>query len=950
MLVQALVAGSLDATIDPQSLFDIPLSDEYAVEREALGIRALARSIDEATQPSATAAPDTKPAEAAIPPIDFARLALDRARLEFYSLSPTQRDALLEAHARVLATPRATVADPEQQRLQADAERTRALEEAQIARAEADRMVQAEKARLNALGSTLASVRDGFRIQREEIAGRTDVVLGWQRRVREAEMATPADADALYLALRRSLRAARDETQQALDVLGSSDSRVPEIGNDPLLTIPPDIAIEEVTALRAQLTAAVQDAKREERELRERRASMLLDEIGALNRERLGLLAFLSPEGHAEITGFGSAGWDQAKSEVRHLGLILRYHRYVTGEWLRSPRAKGALEKLSLWELSALSAKLTFSLLVFLWWWRRSPGFIAQAEQHLAEIDRLERRTSVSRARRAIQYLSAIHRPLEWLLLLAVMLWLLPATARSLLEVQLLSVIVGWTMGGALIVNVINAIATDSAGARYAYHQKRDTAQLRLRSLRLVGRIIVGFILVLVLTARLVGKGTIYNWALSTCWIAAIPVFMILIRWWRQTVFERIGRQRRHTPLQLWVLANRSGWKSFFAAMIAAIDLFTSGVLRSLRNWLADFNIARRMHAYLFKRELDRIASEKQARVARPLGMKAYADLSPDRAGADWVPCPADEYAALVRQKAACSAGGVVAIVGGRGIGKSSLLRRIQHETPGSLMLVCTHETTVATLQGVLEQAAGVPPVFLLDAVGTLINPVRGGLAMFDQMLEFARSRSSGTLWLFAIDEVLWPFLRRSRDSRPMFDEVLRLQPWTDEQIGELLLQRCSTAGIEPTYEDLLEQLSLVADEFDREESLNAKRAGYNRMIWDYTGGSPGMALEVWRSSLVEDYSGKVRVRPLQAPDPAHLDTLPDSALFILRAVMQLAPATVAEVARSTRLTEAQVHNAFLYGEAHGFLTIHETRAQISWSWLRPVIKLLVRRRLLVNV
>ena len=79
---------------------------------------------------------------------------------------------------------------------------------------------------------------------------------------------------------------------------------------------------------------------------------------------------------------------------------------------------------------------------------------------------------------------------------------------------------------------------------------------------------------VLLVSARLVGKGTVYSWVYSTCWFAAIPVFLILVRWWREVVFERVERVRRKSALQAWMLVNRSGWKSFFAAMVAAVQLF----------------------------------------------------------------------------------------------------------------------------------------------------------------------------------------------------------------------------------------------------------------------------------------------------------------------------------------------------------------------------------------
>jgi hypothetical protein len=92
-----------------------------------------------------------------------------------------------------------------------------------------------------------------------------------------------------------------------------------------------------------------------------------------------------------------------------------------------------------------------------------------------------------------------------------------------------------------------------------------------------------------------------------------------------------------------------------------------------------------------------------------------------------------------------------------------------------------------------------------------------------------------------------------------------------------------------------------------------------------------------------------MRVRPLQVPDATKLETLPDSFLFILRAVLQLAPATVHDVAQATCLSGEQVRYAFQFGEAQGFLTQAQGGAYLNWHWLRPIILHLSRRRLLVS-
>jgi len=139
------------------------------------------------------------------------------------------------------------------------------------------------------------------------------------------------------------------------------------------------------------------------------------------------------------------------------------------------------------------------------------------------------------------------------------------------------------------------------------------------------------------------------------------------------------------------------------------------------------------------------------------------------------------------------------------------------------------------------------------------------------------------------------------------------------------------------------------ADEIDRLEALDAKRSGYVRMIWDYASGCPAIALEVWRSSLMEAEDGSIRVRPMDVPSSKVMEGLPDAALFILRAVMQTPEATVGDIARITRLTEDQVSNAVRFGEANGYLLRRDGVVQVPWRWLRPVLVLLERRHLLVS-
>ncbi|MDP1828023.1 MAG: hypothetical protein Q8L48_32410 [Archangium sp.] len=925
--VLALIEGTLDVGVQPVSLFDVSPGDERAAEVERARLRLVLGS--DAGRPPQTA---TFAADAW-----SARDQLDRARLAFYELSAAQRSALLETHAR-----------RQRGQDQRETEAERAAAAARLELLEADRVAADE---LTRQAAALATARLSFEALRLELAARREVVVGWQRRLRTLRadpLTTADDIDATYDALRGPLKAARDALQLALDDADRRESILPP----PLVDGGGGQASPELAARRAAANQALRDAGEEERALREHHELELLEEINALNRERLSLLPLLSDSTREATTGFTLTALDQARTEVRHLLLTLRTHWQVIRRWAGDVSREGGVGGLAVWRLLEVLVPSALLTLGFVWWRRRSPGLLTLLESREVRAQRgrgrQRGRPSVDHPRRrALGFVRDVHRPLEELLFFAGLVWLLPDSARGLLEVRLLAVVIGWWLVASLVIDATNALATWEKGRVGA---TTPTGALRLRSLRLVGRVVVGFGLALVLCSRLVGEGTVFRWVLVACWLAVVPVFLLLVRWWREPVFLRLERLRRHTPLQAWVLQNRHGWKSFFAAMVAAVHLFLQGLLRRVSQWVSGFELARRAHAWLFRRELARLAEEKPARRGEALPEATFAALSPLQPSQKWIRCPADEHLDDLRARA--TRGGVVAVVGPSGQGKSSLLRRLATAIEGAVLVqarvLLADDVEVQALSEPPEGGAR-PPLVLVDDLEVLIKPVRGGLAQFDQVISLARGASAHTLWVFAVDEVVWPFLQRACEGRPLFDEVLTLEPWSDEEIGALLEQRSAEAGIDPVFDDLLEGLPAAADEIDRLDALAARRAGYFRMTWDHARGNPAMALEAWRASLCQGATGEVRVRALTGPDSTALDALSDSALFVVRAVLQLTPAAVADLVAATRLSVVAVENTVRFGEAMGFFVTEQGRVRVASPWLRSVMVLLERRHLLVS-
>jgi len=935
--IEDFVKSRLDVAVEPQSLFDVALDDRAAVALERIRLHALLDALDSAQKgDKPTPAPSPKLGTGPTPAELKARLALDRARLHAYDSSPDELQILLETHRRRQAE--AQPAQTTDQLLVLEAERAResARAASEAAHTEAEKLVRDELSRLRQLRATLDRLDSSFSLRLADLAARRDLTFVWQRRVHEAKGGTSDDADLLYGSLRQALRASRSELDAALSNVGSPRSLVPKLGDDATDAVPPDIPLEVLKRERRTAAARIESLRRRELDLAERRAVTGLEQISTLNQERLGLLPYLSADKRRSITGFTAHGWDQARSEARHLMLILRYHRHATSEWLRTLRSSRTLG-VPAWKI-ALNLLYWLLLIACFWWWRR------RSEELLRLLPRPGLGfAEASIAERLIHLLKSIHRPLAWLVFGALAFWLLSPSSRELLEVQIAFSIATWTLVGSLVIHSVNALASGSSFADPRRHD--EVGPLRLRSLRFVGRVTVAFVLLLGLGARLVGEGTIHSWIMSLGWVAGCLVFLVLVGWWRDVVFERVASLRRKTGVDHWVLAQRSGWRSFPAATVGAVRLFVFGAWRVGRDWITGFSLARRVHAYLYRRELARRKVDEIE--LSPLDEASRSQLAPDRVHAGWTNCPANTSLTRLLERARAGRGGVVAVVGPRGMGKSSLLRELERRVEGARL--CQDPSEIAKLRVELEDSAWAEPsLVLFDDTQRLLKPVIGGMHDFDDALTWARSRANSCLWVFAIDRVLWPLLRRAHDSHPSFDEVIRLEPWDEEQLDNLLTVRSRDAGLENSFEGLLDALHPPRDQIEREDALAERRKAYFRMLWDHVRGNPGIALEVWRSSLALERTGQAKVRMLRVPVASELEALPDPALFVLRAILQLGSASSVDIGDATRLGSQDVEATLRYSLDHGYIETTDNAVRISWSWLLPISLLLERRHLVL--
>lgn len=984
--IDALKRHALEPGVDATTLFDVELSDEHAVAIEAARLRALL-SKDESDAGIRAILDRARAAvrgDAGAESQDSshgswsrselaARLRLDRARLRFYSLSPATRAAALEAHAaQQLEAPSGVVeekADAAEMRAkEAERQQQEALQAALNARTEALRLLSEEQARLLGISAEQANFEARLLARRAQMLERQEELLSWQRQVRELlerarrHDASPEVVNDFYTRLRADLRENRDQLSNALVQIRQPPD-VPQPGRDRLSNLPPDVDAAVPRAKRAEVLAEAERLVAAERQLDYERAQIFYQSMVALNADRLALYPFLSESLRSAIVGFGPYGLDQAQAELRQVMLTIRYSMVELRQWLKDVTTRGVRGQSAL-AVSVVALKWLVPIGAFVWWRRRADPWLKMWREAARRERRDSRSVTHSGLERFVEFIQRIHRPLESLLLTITVVWLLPHEALMRLEVQLLATVFRWTFGGALVVAVIDALAERrQIGAATA--TQLDGSQVRLRSLRLLGRVVVVIALILSLSADLVGKGTVYAWVLSTSWFAAIPVLLVIAHWWKAIVYQRLHARRRKPPIVEWALQQR-GYRSLFVSLSGGAFLMYEGVVRTIKPILADFDLSRRVLAYLFRRDLSKRADVTARQPHAPLPAKLYTQLGPSTPSDVIVPSVADAQVSLVIDRINQPGGGVFALVGERGSGKSTILRRIASEGEDAHLVKCPLNAdeiqkrllrTSDAPDGIsLEEAAklmdqdGRHTALLIDDAHRLVKPVMGGLRAFDEFVEMASRHSLHCAWVFAFDEVMWTFLERARGAKPLFDEVIELKPWGDEAIATLLETRCAQTDVSPKFDGLVGPLPRDADEVDMQDALARTVTGYHRLIWDYASGNPGIALHTWRRCLAQSVdSGEIVVSNFEAPDTRELEMLPDEPSFVLRAIVQLEFARADEIVGATRLHRAVVDSALRFAMVRNYLELRGDRYWITWAWYRPITRFLERKHLLAR-
>lgn len=832
----------------------------------------------------------------------------------------------------------------------AERERDKALLDVQNAKTERERRQARAKADILAVQAEQATARADLERDRAALDDRGEAVDELLARassvVEAAESPTQEpseDPDVLYAELSGGLDDGRDALKDAMG----------RVRTPPTVATGERVSEQDLTAelaeLRAELIAAGKELNRGASELEWTRADVIFAEVESLNLARLSVLRVASSQLRASVRGFGSEGLRAVELEVEQISLTLRYRALAYRRTLEGLRTELAADWLSF----AFGLLKVIGLVIALMWWRRrADTVLGGALERLRE----QETTAAQLWSRLIWYVMRIRKPLEWLVVLTVLLNVLES-ALSLPSLTLALIVTRWLCIGSASILLVDAIASRDT------NKDDELAKLRIRSIRLVGLTIVWTGLFMSLVEALVGRGAIHAWSWRVCWLALIPVAVLLTRWWRSVVLSRLKVDRGTGAFIEWAQRRSAQRSGPILVALVGVRYLGQAIARIALRRASRFDFTRRVLAFLVKREVQKKAeAEAAVEVLPPLEDALLKRLTAPRLDAT-VPGYGEEVLSraegMLEQRASAS----TVIIGERGLGKSVFLGRLA-EAFGEERQVIRIRCEGMTFGQLLKQLAKAldveperhlvvkaleagerPRLVLVDDLHRIVRPAMGGLVELDQFISLVHGVEGDVGWACTFGKEAWTYVERSRAGRVFFDQVLRLPAWTEAELGELVGQRCLACAISPDFSHVA-----VPSRFDDEELEDDERTrrGIMRLLWDYSDGNPLVALHFWGESLRQAEEGRVEVRLFQTPESATIDRLGVEIQFVLRALIQLDVATPRQVSDCTRLGQGDVTEALRFVVARGYA--HRTGRQgvrISLPWFRGVTESLRRQHLL---
>ncbi|MGF1755541.1 ATP-binding protein [Vibrio makurazakiensis] len=677
--------------------------------------------------------------------------------------------------------------------------------------------------------------------------------------------------------------------------------------------------------------------------------------LTSISYSKQRLLKLSTSKRRDALTGFGPYGVTQFKQEWTLTQLNARYALYFQ---LRS--FKSLISDLLISPIPVIwsGTKVFFTYLILMWWLANSTRLIQAFKTNI-----LDAQAMPPVWVRLIWYISRANKALAWLIAITLSLRIL-SEIPSLQHLIYLEIFTWWVLGGSIAISFILEFTY-----RNSRSSNKEMVALRLSTIRrYVWSVIIAGV-ILQISVRTLGEGTIYNWIYSVLFFWFVLVTLSVLRLWRPIVFEAISCISERPWWVNWAISKKDILVlRIVATAIAAVWVIIHNFKLRIISGLSNFTIFSQALAYLFKIEVEKqksITADNQ-QLVRVRGNKAFEYILPGSDYSELIDYGNAEVKELSKYLLTDSPA-ICVVSGERGVGTTTLLKQILHKAKNAepLYLNCPYAgypellAHFAVSLGLDEESTEIQVlahlrssettyILAFDNAQRLVKPMVGGLSSLIRLTNLLRRSRKNHRAVIAIEKASWRFVDRARGERLLFDWVTFLPKWTEAQIQSLLDTRINQSDENTvSFEGLM-----VPKQWDQQDISEEQRAkqGFYRILWHYSDGNPTVALRFFRLSLNRHKeTDQVFVRLFYAPESEELEKMPKPMLAVLRSIVQLEIASPEELSECTQLTIAEVVGTLRYFQSRGFIEWSEDKARVSDHWFRHITNVLDRQHLLVK-
>jgi hypothetical protein len=656
-----------------------------------------------------------------------------------------------------------------------------------------------------------------------------------------------------------------------------------------------------------------------------------------------------------EYIGYGRTGLRQIKQEFR-------LHQLAAQIWIENERRlivgfPGNSED-RLIEIIFTVIQLLIATYFLVKWQRHAPTFFKLNSQR-------EVQTTPGFMQRASPYLAQVSAPIGWLIFLNFVLSM--CREFPLLEAfyYLKSVVTG-------VVISISVIRLGNLWLEQSANNREDSQRLLL-SKKSFARFVwtIAFVWIVLRTvSQVLYEGAIYYWLEASLYALVVVQILTILKLWRNVVFAQVDKLKTVPTYIEWAISKKTHFIfSPLSALLCISHLSKLFMLRLTFSYLSRFDFFKQLLAYFFSIEvIKQTILEKEQKNLSKLGVKeAFNYVAPGNETSLLIDEYAQEQLDDLSKHVLKPVPAMAVVVCERGRGMTRFLKRLvtRSKSQRTLYIDCTHEglaglmTQLALVIGLEKEASEGEIVqalrkaesrylFCIDNAHRLVSPKVNGiesLIKFTNILRRGRGNHGAVL---GIEQSSWRFVERARGERLILDRMIHLPSWTEQQLAQLMESRMSP---DETYQVHFDDLNIPKQwddqELDEEETA---KVGFFRILWNYSGGNPTVALRFFRMSLFTNTEKeRVVVRIFRAPDDKELEALPKPMLAVLRAIVQLEIASPEELAECTQLSYIEVLNTLRFFQNRGFISLIDDKAKVSDHWYRFVTNTLHNQHLLVK-